>query len=94
VSDYTVTMTEEPGRGAFPDVLDLHITEEPCRARDAEVDSRIRAAGWSQHHVVLEVQPLAGPSGYVRVLWRMDPGDAPPDAYTIFRADEWVAMRP
>ena len=91
---YQVTITEEPGRGVFSDVLDLHVTEEPCRARDVQPDSRIRASGWTGHHVVLEVHPLAGPGGYVRVLWRVDPGDEPPDTYTLFRADEWVAVGP
>ena len=90
---YEVIVVEEEGRGVFPEVLDLHITEEPVRARNAVEGTRVRAAGWSEHHVVLEVQPLPGPGAYVRILWRMDPGDVPPEAYTMFAADEWLAVK-
>lgn len=90
---YELHVTEGPGR-VFADVLDLHVTEEPVRARNAKEGTRVRPSGWSEYHVVLEVQPMLGPGAYVRILWRMDPGDVPPEAYTMFAADEWLAVKP
>jgi len=75
---------------AFADVLDLHIGEEPVRARDVTDGMRVRISGWSGYHVALAAEPLSGP--YVRVLWRCDAGDDPPGPFTVCGAGEWVAV--
>lgn len=74
----------------FSEVLDLHITEEPVRARDVGECEQVRPAGWHGYLATLGVEPLM--DGLVRVLWRCDAGDEPPEAFTVFAADEWLAV--
>lgn len=74
----------------YSQVLDLHVDEEPIRARDVRYGAMVRPACWYGYQPVLGVEPLRG--NYVRVLWRCDPGDEPPGPYTVFAADEWLAV--
>lgn len=73
------------------ETLALTPTDNPKRARDVAYLDQVRPPGWFGYYTVLEVQPL--PEGAVRVLWRCDPGDNPPEPSTVFTADAWMAVR-
>lgn len=74
----------------FDRPLDLWPGEQPLRARDAAWHPGVRMPGGYGYHATLDVRPL--PCGYVRVLWRIDPGDHAPDSDTVFRGR--MARRP
>lgn len=76
-------MLEEP--------LFLTPSDTPVRARDLQPDMEVRPPGWFDYHTVLAVEP--GIESFVRVLWRVDADDDPPDPYTVFYGDEWFAQR-
>lgn len=81
----------EGGAGVFGEPIDLDpARERAVRVVDAAWEERVRPAGWPDYHATLDVEPLDG--GYVRVLWRMDPGDTAPEPATTFRRDEFVAV--
>jgi hypothetical protein len=58
---------------------------------DAGWQEFVRPAGWAHGHATLDTEVLAG--GWVRLRWRCDYGDNPPEPSTMFLITEGVWVR-